>query len=133
MDKNNKNKVLLIVDDDPNTRDIYSIELQAVGFEILTASNGEEGLKTAIASKPALILLDIQMPVMDGLTMLGKLREEGDYGKNVPVILLTNLSASNEEIIQKLAETGPSYYIVKVNATPRQVLEKVVEKLALDK
>lgn len=132
MGKKNKN-VLLVVDDDPNTRDIYSIELQAGGFEVLTASNGEEGLKTALAENPDLILLDIQMPVMDGLTMLGKLREESDYGKKVPVILLTNLSASNEDIIKKLAETGPSYYIVKVNATPRQVLEKVKEKLASDK
>ena len=60
-------------------------------FSVLQATNGEEGLTVALRDHPNLILLDIIIPVMDGMTMLRKLREDA-WGKDVPVILLTNLN-----------------------------------------
>ena len=109
----------------------YAEGLADGGFLALTAKDGQEGLATALAEKPDLILLDILMPVMDGLTMLQKLRQENDYGKKVPVILLTNLSADSEDIVKKVAETGPAYYIVKSSFTIPEVDKKVKEVLML--
>jgi len=62
--------------------------------------------------------------------MLKKLREGDEYEKNVPVILLTNLSADSEDIIKKVAETKPAYYIVKASFTIPQIIKKVKEILA---
>ncbi len=123
---------ILIVEDDASISDIYSMQLQASGFEVITAVNGKEGLEKALAETPALILLDIQMPIMDGLTMLKELRPHNDYTKKVPVIMMTNLSADRADIIKTVAETGPVYYLVKVDVTPLQVVEKIKECLGMD-
>jgi len=125
MTNNNSKPVVLIVDDDASLRELCSIGLQAEGFEVIGATNGQEGLDTAISKLPDLILLDIAMPVMDGLTMLQKLRKVNEYGKHVPVILLTNYSASNEDIIKKVAETGPAHYFVKSDLTIKEAVKKI--------
>ena len=130
MIKKIKTKIL-IIDDDLSIIDIYSIELRRDGFSVITAMDGEEGLKKALSETPDLILLDILMPVMDGLTMLQKLRQENEYGKKVPVILLTNLSAGNEDIIKKIAVTEPVYYIVKTSMTLDQVVDEIKKRLSL--
>lgn len=122
-------KKVLIVEDEDTLADGYSLALVSQGFYAFRAKNGSEGLDMALKIKPDLILLDILMPVMDGLTMLSQLRQKNDYGKKVPVILLTNLNPDKEEIISKVAETGPSYYIVKVDCTFRQVVDKIQEIL----
>lgn len=122
-------KKILIVEDDLNAIDIYSTALMENGFEVVVAKDGQEGLKKAAEEKPNLILLDILMPVMDGFTMLQKLRQEGDYGKKVPVVMLTNLSATSEDIIKKVAETEPVQYIVKASFPIDQVVKKVREAL----
>lgn len=129
MEKEDK-KNILIVEDDPSTSDVYSIALIQQGFVVHTAFNGKEGLEKAQKEHPDLILLDILMPIMDGFTMLQELRKSGDYGKSVPVILLTNLSASNEDIIKKVAETEPVYYIVKISMGPEEIVEKIKERLS---
>jgi len=127
----NKTKIkILIVEDEPLSREGYAMALAAEGFLSLKAEDGQEGFNVALRENPDLILLDILMPVMDGLTMLQKLRQADDYGKNVPVILLTNLSANKEDIVRKITETGPAYYIVKSDFTFRQVVEKIKEVLA---
>ena len=82
-------KKVLIVDDEVKIRQLTADELKKKGFEVIEATNGEEGLQSALKDKPDLILLDITMPVMDGLTMLQKLRAEPE-GKKVQVIVLTN-------------------------------------------
>ena len=126
MAQKTKNKIL-IVDDDSGIRDIYSIALSAKDFDVITAVNGEEGLEKSIKETPDLILLDISMPVMDGLTMLKKLRATNDYAKKVKVILLTNLSAGNEDIIKGVVETEPDYYIVKSSLSVSELVKKVKE------
>src|SRR5947209_6750500 len=118
---------ILIVEDEASIVDIYSIKLNEEGFEVSAAANGQEGLQKAVAEMPDLILLDILMPVMDGLTMLGLLRKKNEYGNKVPVILLTNLSAGNENIITKVAETEPLHYIVKSSSSLEDVVKKIKE------
>ena len=123
-------KRILIVEDEDIIRKTYADELRDEGFDVLMAKNGAEGLEVATREKPDLILLDILMPVMDGLTMMQKLRDKDLYGKNVPIILLTNLSASEEKIMKSITENTPAYYLIKSNWNLSDVVEKIRERLS---
>ena len=125
-----KKTKILIVEDEAVISKTYAEELRDQGFLVLTAMNGSIGLEIASREKPDIILLDILMPVMDGLTIMSKLRESGLYGKNVPIILLTNLSASEEKIMKAITKDEPAYYLVKSDYTLSGVLEKIKERLA---
>ena len=129
MTEDKKTKIL-IVEDEVIISKTYAEELRDEGFFVLTAMNGNVGLELALREKPDIILLDILMPVMDGLTMMGKLRESGLYGKNVPIILLTNLSASEEKIMRAITKDEPAYYLVKSDWNLSDVVEKIKERLA---
>src|SRR5450759_5223819 len=129
MEENKKTKIL-VVEDEVVISKVYAEELRDQGFVVLTAMNGRDGLEIALREKPDLILLDILMPIMDGLTMMEKLRESGPYGKAVPIILLTNLSANEERIIQSLVKNEPAYYLVKSDWDLSGVVEKIKERLA---
>ena len=123
-------KTILIVEDEPALLKVYADGLTEEGFRIVRARNGQEGMEIALREKPNIILLDILMPVMDGLTMMKKLREDHLWGKTVPIILLTNLSASEEEIMKAITKYEPAYYLVKSDYTLQGVLEKIQERLA---
>lgn len=129
MTQSTRNKIL-VVEDEASMRKALVDKLRLEGFEVLSANDGKEGLDKAFKETPDLILLDILMPIMNGLTMLQKLRQAGEYGKKVPVILLTNLSADDENVIKKVAETEPAYYIVKASLTLEEVVQKIKERLA---
>jgi len=129
MTEDKKTKIL-IVEDEAIISKTYADELRDQGFLVFTAMNGSVGLEIAFREKPDIILLDILMPVMDGLTMMGKLREKDFYGKNVPIILLTNMSASEEKIMQAVTKNEPAYYLVKSDWNLSDVLEKIKERLA---
>lgn len=129
MVEDKKTKILL-VEDEEIIRKAYADELRDEGFSLLIASNGRDGLELALREKPDLILLDILMPIMDGLTMMEKLREKDLYGKSVPIILLTNLSASEEKIMKAVTKNEPAYYLVKSDWDLSQVMEKIKERLA---
>ena len=122
---------ILIVEDDEDTRDIYCKALSMNEFETISAVNGKDGLEKSIKEVPDLILLDILMPIMDGFAMLKKLREEKEPAKNIPVIMLTNLSADSDDIITKAVDTGLVYYLVKASISVTQLVSKVKESLNL--
>ena len=130
MTEDKKTKIL-IVEDEAIISKTYAEELRDQGFLVLTAMNGSVGLEIASREKPDIILLDILMPVMDGLTMMSKLRESGLYGKNVPIILLTNLSSSEEKIMKAVVKYEPSHYFVKSDWNLSQVVQKIRERLAV--
>jgi len=98
---------------------------------VIIAENGLNGLNTALAKRPDLILLDIILPVMDGMTMMSKLREENEWGRTVPIILLTNLSADDDERTREVAKNEPAYYLVKSNWSLEDIVEKVKERLGV--
>lgn len=79
---------LLIVDDDREIVRGLAIRLRAAGYEVLTAFDGQAGLAAAIAHQPDAIILDIRMPVMDGLEVLGGLRERVDT-RSIPVVVVS--------------------------------------------
>ena len=122
--------VIEVVEDDASLRNVLRDKLNNEGFNVLEAKNGGEGLAVALREQPDLILLDILMPDMDGMTMMKKLRQENEWGKKVPIIILTNLSADDEKINQAIAENEPAYYLVKSNYTISDLIEKIKERLS---
>jgi two-component system, OmpR family, alkaline phosphatase synthesis response regulator PhoP len=125
--KEKLHKTILIVEDDKSLLNALVDKFTREGFDVLKADNGKEGLDIALDKGPDLILLDILLPIMDGLNVLKKLREESDWGKKVPIILLTNVSADTDEINKTVEEYEPAYYLVKSDLELDEVVEKVKE------
>jgi len=124
---------VLIIDDDRLLVTMYEQKFRKDGLEVITALNGGDGLKKIKEEKPALVLLDIMMPQMNGLEVLGEVKKDPEI-KNIPVILLTNLARdSGEEDIEKGLELGAVTYLVKSQLRPSQVVVKVKEILAATK
>jgi CheY-like chemotaxis protein len=122
----NKAKILLI-EDDMFMRRLYSDVFTLEGFDFTTAENGEEGLLQIYKETPALILLDIMMPNMNGLEVLEKLKID-PRTKNIPVVMLTNLSGKTEE--NNAMQKGATKYLVKSEYEPKQIVNIVKEILA---
>lgn len=121
-----KNKIILIAEDEEPLRRVLRDILSFEGYEVMEAVNGEEGLEMVLREHPDLVLLDIVMPKMDGLTMLKKLRTD-EWGKTAPVMILTNLS-DNDDVIKTAKEEGIEYF-VKTDIKINEVIEKIKEKL----
>lgn len=119
-------KSLLIVEDEPLIQKVYQTHLEKKGFKVLTANNGKEGLKASKKEQPDLILLDILMPVMDGMTMLEELRKDA-WGKSARVLVLTNLSMDEDSKFIK--ELGAIGFLVKADHTLEDVSDKINEIL----
>ena len=79
---------ILVVDDEAIILETVKLALEAVHYEVAVACNGQEGLQSAIAQQPDLILLDVTMPVMDGFQLLAKLKND-ERTKKIPVVMLT--------------------------------------------
>jgi CheY-like chemotaxis protein len=90
-------KLILIVDDEPAFREIFGAKFAADGFRIETAENGQIGIEKAKALKPDLVLMDVNMPVMDGPTAVLKLRDDPET-KDLKVVFLTNLGDPQKEM-----------------------------------
>ena len=108
--KKTVNATILVVDDEAVFLSTIQGHLKRNKFTVLTASNGREGLKVATSEKPDLILLDNNMPVMNGLEMLARLRENPEL-KDIPVIMLTVLCEPND--IAAANSFGIADYITK--------------------
>jgi len=109
-DKVDSNGMVLIADDDPVTRALVRGSLEQMGFQVTEAANGAEALDEFHKCKPDLLLLDVKMPVMDGIQTLKKLRKLTD-GKHLPVIMLTGLADSDSA--KKAAAAGATDYVTK--------------------
>lgn len=121
-------KVLLIVDDESIVYKTLSAQFDKDTVEIMSVSDGEEGLKAAITHHPDLILLDIIMPVMDGVAMLNKLRQD-EWGKNAKVIVLSNNSDTDK--IKEVEGKGVDEYLIKANLDAVDMAKKIKEVLGL--
>ena len=105
---------------------MYRMKFEAAGFDVATASDGEAGVAIVKKFHPDLILLDLQMPNMNGVEALSLIRALPSH-KQTPVIVLTNLG--EEEAPDGLRKLGVHSYIVKADFTPRQVVERVKHAL----
>lgn len=120
---------IAIIEDDPVINQMYRMKFEADGFEVQIADNGQRGVALVEGFEPDIILLDLQMPNMNGAEALTEIRAH-DWGKTIPVIILTNLG--EEEAPKSLRALGIHSYIVKADLTPRQVVGRVKEALGLE-
>lgn len=109
---------ILVIDDEPGILKLISAYLKPEGYEVLTASDGEAGLKSARAFKPDLILLDIMLPGIDGLDLLARLRRESD----VYVILLTARTEETDKVVG--LTVGADDYVTKP-FSPRELVARI--------
>ena len=126
MNSQAKKQCILIVDDEVSLRSALSDKLKLEGFIVLEAKNGEEGLNVALHNHPDLILLDIVMPVIDGITMLKNLRGD-EWGRDAKVIMLTNLD-SNGKVADAIV-WGTQDYLVKSDWKIGDVVAKIRKRL----
>jgi len=117
---------ILVVEDEAPLRHALADKLTRAGFAVHEATDGERGLAAALGERPDLILLDIVMPNVDGLTMLKNLRQDS-WGKDVNVILLTNLSDMDK--VSQAVDLKTYDYLVKTDWKIEDVVAKVKEKL----
>ncbi len=109
---------ILVIDDEPGILKLISAYLKPEGYEVLTASDGEAGLKSARIFKPDLILLDIMLPGIDGLDLLARLRRESD----VYVILLTARTEETDKVVG--LTVGADDYVTKP-FSPRELVARI--------
>lgn len=100
-------ELILVVDDEQNLRDLIRINLVTEGYEVISAPNGEEALEILTNKQPDLIILDVLMPIMDGLTTCKKIRQFS----NVPLIFLTGLADEIDRV--KGLNLGADDYLAK--------------------
>jgi DNA-binding response OmpR family regulator len=119
-------KKILVIEDELPLAQMLVDKFKTVGYVVEMAGDGQAGLEKALAWKPNLILLDIVMPRMDGMTMLHKLRQTPE-GKGMPVILLTNLS--DTEHVYDAMKNGVFDFLVKSNWDIDDLVDEVRTRL----
>ena len=117
---------ILIVEDESALLEVLADKFRREDFQVFAVSDGKQGLDSALKHKPNIVVLDIVMPSMDGLTMLKKLRED-KWGNSVPVLILSNLS--DPEQINEATGRGRVEYLVKSNWGLDDVVQKVKDTL----
>ena len=108
--------LILVVDDDEDLRILARKALGRAGHEVIEADNGEEGLRLVESRKPNLVLLDLNMPGMDGFEVLKALRAS-EAGKSLPVIVLTALG--DEESARNSFQSGATDFLAKPFTPPQ--------------
>lgn len=116
---------ILAIDDSPSMRKMVSFTLKEAGHKVTTAEDGEQGLKAAQAETADLVLTDINMPTLDGISLVKKLRDLPDYA-HVPILVLTTESGTNKKMEGKTV--GATGWLVKP-FNPEKLLEVVSKVL----
>jgi two-component system cell cycle response regulator DivK len=116
-------KRILVVEDQQDNRQILRDLLTNAGFDMIEAENGEEAIASAQASRPDLILMDIQLPILDGYEATRRIKADPDL-KSIPIIVVTSYALSGDEEKARLA--GCDDYVAKP-FSPRSLLAKIKE------
>lgn len=118
MDQVQTKPKILVVEDNETYRKIVKNALSIAGYEVLEAENGLRGLEIVRAEQPVLIMIDIYMPVMDGMTMLAELKKDEVLMKT-PVVMVTNV----QEELENAVKAGAEEAILKSSLTPTQIID----------
>jgi len=118
-------KRILIVEDQEDNRSILRDLLTAAGYELIEATNGAQGVELAQRERPDLILMDIQLPIVDGYEATRRIKANAEL-KRIPIIAVTSYALSGDEA--KARAAGCDGYVTKP-FSPRQLLAKVREYL----
>ena len=114
---------ILVIEDDKFLRKACEVSLTKRGFTVLTAVDGEEGVRQAREGSPDLILLDMLMPKMTGIETLVVLKQD-EQTRNIPVVILSNSSIESD--VQKARALGAVGYLVKAALSLRELGDRVV-------
>lgn len=123
----NRKKSILIVEDEPELAEIYQTLLKEAKYTVYAAHNGKEALEAAEAHKPDLILLDLRMPVMNGVEFL-EAYDLKEKHPDVKVVVFSNYDMQDE--IDDAYRLGADRYVLKAWASPRELLQIVADSLA---
>ena len=118
-------KRILVVEDQEDNMQILRDLLSSVGFELIEARDGEAGISAAVAERPGLILMDIQLPLLDGYEATRRIKADQKL-RAIPIIFVTSYALSGDEA--KAREAGCDDYVPKPYS-PRQVLAKIMKYL----
>ncbi len=119
-------KKILFIEDEATLQKTIGGVLRKEGYDVISALDGETGLKLAQQEIPDLILLDLVLPKMHGLDLLARLRE-GEKTKDIPVIVLTNIEGVQE--IERAISLGARAYLVKSDYKLDEVIRKIKEAI----
>jgi DNA-binding response OmpR family regulator len=117
---------ILLAEDDIQLIDLYNRKFALDGYEVQIAEDGQKAIEALKEFKPDVAILDIMMPMVNGLEVLKYIKETDDL-KDIITIMLTNLS--DEKTAEKIYELGATEYLVKAELTPLEVSSKVKELL----
>lgn len=120
-------KFILVVEDDPILKNLLGHTF-AGKYQTLYASDGNEALALFEQSKPALVLLDLMLPTMDGFAVLEKIRARTDETKSVPVIVVSNLGQDKDR--ERAVSLGATDYLVKAEVSVEEIVNKIESTLA---
>lgn len=130
MTLSQSNKKILLVEDDPELLDMMKTKLSLSGLEFEIAETGQEALDYLKQNRPVLILLDILLPDIDGLTILTELAKKEET-KTIPVIILSNLA--DQGSLEQAAAIGPYEYLVKAKTDLNELVKKIKAKIEANK
>lgn len=124
--KINLMKTILFIEDESTLQKTFGEILKQEGYEMISALDGEIGLRLAETKKPDLILLDLVLPKIHGFDVLKKLKQ-AEGTKQIPVIVLTNLEGMRD--VDMALEIGATTYLVKAQYSLEEVVEKIKKAL----
>lgn len=115
---------ILLVEDNPQIQEIYSVTLSTADYEVEVAEEGESALKKVVDFQPDLILLDIMLPGMSGLEILTKLRTDPQYGsEDTKIVILTNLG--HDERVEDAWQNMADGYVVKSEIQTNDIFDVI--------
>jgi phosphate regulon transcriptional regulator PhoB len=112
---------ILIIEDEPDIRELLTISLEEENFEVLAAGTGEQGLTMARSGSPSLVILDLMLPNVSGLEICRQLRSEPDFS-NTPILMLTAKGTETDKVVG--LEVGADDYVTKP-FSPRELVARV--------
>jgi DNA-binding response OmpR family regulator len=114
-------KKIMIIEDDKSLQEIYTINFEAAGYEVVIEGDGLSGISEVTDKKPDIILLDVMMPNMDGFDFLRVMKENTSI--NIPVVVCSNLS--DQATHDKALQAGAAAVLLKVNYSGKELVQKM--------
>jgi len=115
-------KKILLIEDDKFLRELMNKKLLTLGFDVVSAADGESGLVMIKETKPDVVLLDLILPGINGFEVLEKAKQDPEIA-NIPVVILSNLGQGED--IEKGLALGAKDFLVKAHFTPQEIVNKL--------
>jgi DNA-binding response OmpR family regulator len=115
-------KKILLIEDDKFLRELMNKKLLTLGFDVVSAADGESGLVMIKETKPDVVLLDLILPGINGFEVLEKAKQDPEIA-NIPIVILSNLGQGED--IEKGLALGAKDFLVKAHFTPQEIVNKL--------